>query len=382
MNIDYKAIHNSAMNIAEEAFLQRRLGNHDIAKDLFKKSSMQEALAASEFPPTEGSEPTRSILLRSAASLAFNSGDFELSERLICSGLSGFPPAEIREELKNLFEDINFLRHLKANGQVLGEDQWLMSMAGDAVSFGTTAAEIFLTKVEHVSSLFYRTVERLLKIPYRIAGSIDPKLKKSFGLYIRAMAPASFSVTFQVGAPDPQLFLPGMESECPLKPKEVVNEIFSCFRLFENDELDTLRGNIGNSDYYENFVGIAKQLSPDGKNISLVGFSAIQDGVEKPVALRRIRKGKQKVFGKGDVKESTVKNPQFNLSGILRHANSPSKGKFGLVKLIDHENGSAYSIKVPIAIMKDVVKPYYEEKVQILGSIIDEKYVLEDIFPV
>ncbi|GAB1352251.1 hypothetical protein MASR1M12_09820 [Erysipelotrichia bacterium] len=372
--------HNEAMNLAEQGFIQLKLGDPQTAHELFVKAISLEKTAVESMPPTIDSEPTRSILYRSAASLAYNIQDYEMSERFICMGLGGFPPEEIREELKNLFEDINFLRHLKAKGLVLEENHWLMSMAGDAVSFGGTAAEIFLTRVDRISNLFYRTVERLCKIPYRVAGGVSQEIKKLYGLYIRALAPASFSVTFQVGVPDPQLILPGFEEELKLPPQKVVTELFDCFDLFEKDDTEGLKSRIRDTEYFENFVGIAKQIAPDGQKINLVGFSTIQNGIERPVALRRSRKiqmkKKELEFSKNDqVEESN----SFSLVGILRHAHSPTRGKFGLVKLLETDSGNDISIKVPLTIMKDVVQPYYEEKVLVQGTKIQGKHVLEEI---
>ena len=52
-------------------------------------------------PGIAANEPTRSILYRSSAALAQNSLQYDLAERLIANGLAGFPPYEIKEELKN-----------------------------------------------------------------------------------------------------------------------------------------------------------------------------------------------------------------------------------------------------------------------------------------
>ncbi|MCP4109244.1 MAG: hypothetical protein GY749_27585 [Desulfobacteraceae bacterium] len=67
-----------------------------------------------------------------------------------------------------------------------------------------------------------------------------------------------------------------------------------------------------------------------------------------------------------------------NLKNVLRYANTPLKRKFGEVKLMI-ETGETTKIKVPIAIMKDVVQPFYEEKVIIQTYKKEGKLYLKEI---
>ena len=127
-----KEFHDLAMNLAEEAFQAQKSGRESDAISLFGTALELEQKAANALPLAEESEPTRSILFRSAASLAFNSKNYRLADRLIARGLSGFPPPEIEEELKNLYEDVNFMRHLSSKGLLIDPNQWLMTISGDA----------------------------------------------------------------------------------------------------------------------------------------------------------------------------------------------------------------------------------------------------------
>src|SRR4030042_4403078 len=199
--------HPKAIDLAETAFRYRRRGDDGNAKKYFLAALQLEMQAAHLLPPSKDSEPSRSILFRSAASLAYNGGDYETANRLIAFALSGYPPAEIEEELKNLYEDINFMRHLSARGIVLEDEQWLMTLAGNAISYGKTMADIFLYRVERLSTIFYRTVERLLKLPYRTSAGVSKELKEQYCLFINAFLPRSFGVSLQMGPPNPQICL-------------------------------------------------------------------------------------------------------------------------------------------------------------------------------
>lgn len=363
------------------AFRQRKQGNDKRATELFLEALELETKAAALLSPTRETEPSRSILYRSAASLAFNGGDYETADRLIANGLTGFPPPEIRDELKDLYEDVNFMRHLRTKGMELSKDQWLMTLSGDAIFHGGAVVEHLLLRVERLTTMFYRTVERLLKMPYRTNGGVTKEIKDLYGLFINAFSPGSFAVVFQLGRPSQQLvLLPEFGQVKPVEPEVVIDEVFQCLKIYEGLEPATLRERFDDQVYYDNFVGLAKQISPDGEDVKLVGFTSIRDGEERPVALRKsrqqLRDAQQLTRSQQDSTESTTKK---TYRGILRYANSPIRRKFGTVRLIDDETGDSHNIRVPIAIMKDVVQPFYEERVNIVVVEKGDKKYLEEI---
>jgi hypothetical protein len=375
-----KEIHDKAMNLAEDAFHAQKSGREADAIRLFAEALELEQEAANSLPLSEESEPTRSILFRSAASLAFNSKNYEVADRLIARGLSGFPPPEIMEELKNLYEDVNFMRHLSAKGLLIDPNQWLMTISGDATRYGGTAAEYLLVRVEKITTLFYRTTERLLKFPYRASGGVNKTIKDAYGLYINAFAPSSFAVSFQIGRPYPQTTLfPELKEAKQIEPTEIVDEIMSCYEIFEGKEPLKLKDKFKDEDYYQNFVGLAKQIAPDGNNVKLVGFTTIREGREKSVALRKSRKELRDSIKSIEGETEHEDKVSVQHTGILMQANTPLVGKFGTVKLIEMETKEKHMIKVPIPIMKDVVQPFYEELVTIQGYEKDGKIILEEI---
>ncbi len=374
-------LHNKAMDIAEEAFVLQKQGNEDHAIKLFSQALKYEHKAANLLPININNEPTRSILYRSSAALAQNSHQFDLAERLIANGLAGFPPHEIKEELKNLYEDVNFMRHLSSKGLLLANDQWLMSLYGNCTKYGGTAADQLMMRVDRVSAIFYRTVERLLKLPYRRNGGVSKEIKENYGLYINAFIPRSFAVSFQIGQPDPRLKLfPELEENKLVEPHEVVDEILNCFELFEGDKQEELKNQFEDEIYYDNFVGLAKQMAPDGEDIKVVGFNSIREGKERPVALRKKRR-RLKETKVDDTSASSTPN-ELTLIGTLMHANTPLKGKYGSVKLRSHKDQTIYyNISVPVSLMKDVVQPFYEEDVIIQAHEEKKKIILDEIAP-
>jgi hypothetical protein len=102
-----QALHQEAMNLAESALTTKLKGDVAQADQLLRQAFEKEAQAAALTAHDLNAEPTRSVLHRSAASLAIDCGEFQVAERLIMTALAGEPPQEIAEELKDLFIQIN-----------------------------------------------------------------------------------------------------------------------------------------------------------------------------------------------------------------------------------------------------------------------------------
>lgn len=99
---ELKQLHEQAMELSEQAFLSKREGNVALAKELSKKAFALESKAAQILKDKPEIEPTRSILYRSAATLAIECGENTQAIDLIKEALNGNPPIEIAIELEIL----------------------------------------------------------------------------------------------------------------------------------------------------------------------------------------------------------------------------------------------------------------------------------------
>jgi hypothetical protein len=97
-----EADHIRAMEYVDKAHEAKRRGDAAATSLNFTEAFLLEKQAAEAMVPYLDVEPTRSILLRSAASLALECKRSEEAERLACLGLSGKPPVEIRAELREV----------------------------------------------------------------------------------------------------------------------------------------------------------------------------------------------------------------------------------------------------------------------------------------
>lgn len=114
-------LHKQAMDLAEMAQVAKLRNNSALAAQLSRQAFEKERLAAELILNDLTAEPTRSILYRSAATLAIDCGEIHSAERLIAVALSGNPPTEIAEELKDLFVQINIHKYFARRGLVFDE---------------------------------------------------------------------------------------------------------------------------------------------------------------------------------------------------------------------------------------------------------------------
>ena len=118
-----KEKHTTAMDLAEAAFVAKLRGDLEQASLLTKQAFSLEQEAAALIAHQLDAEPTRSVLHRSAATLAIECGEFKAAERLIATALSGNPPEEIASELKDLFIQINLRPYLERLGIDIDNEQ-------------------------------------------------------------------------------------------------------------------------------------------------------------------------------------------------------------------------------------------------------------------
>jgi hypothetical protein len=105
-------LHQKAMFFAQDALVATHRGDKDNALSLYKNAFDIEREVAMSLVDSDN-EPIRSVLFRSAASLALNCGLDREAEIMISYGLIGKPPTDIHQELLQLLEDVKVQRQLK-----------------------------------------------------------------------------------------------------------------------------------------------------------------------------------------------------------------------------------------------------------------------------
>lgn len=370
-----RAKHHHAMELAEQAMAARREGNIESAREGFRIAAELESEAASVMV----NEPTRSILHKSAASLALEAGELRMAEKLIAQALAGEPPEGIAEDLRNLLEKVHFQRHLRLEGITLSPREVQFSIAGSGVSYGTAPSDMVMTRITNVQKMLARTIQRKQNIPFKEQLKVSDNIR----LYMEVPRAQSYAVTLRIGE---RLGDKPLLSEIDSAPAQAIDEVLECIILVNNAEFEALEKRIGNTDYYENFLGLARSLAPDGEEISVVGLTAVSEsssGINKEkiaqLDVKRETISKQVKVEKSANAEA-LRKENFSIRGYLRAANSIRRRHD--IQLLT-EDGIIFRVQVPISLMDDIVRPHWNAEVEITGTLISEKtLILEDLKPV
>jgi hypothetical protein len=110
------------MELFDASLLARRMGDEPRTMRLLAEALQAESAAADSVAENLSLEPTRSVLHRSAASIALQLRDTETAKRYAKAGLEIATPAEIRQELESLYEDVLTLEALQRDYRLKAPD--------------------------------------------------------------------------------------------------------------------------------------------------------------------------------------------------------------------------------------------------------------------
>lgn len=283
-----KQLHVDAMDLYVSALSMRE---SDRASDGWKADMLRaldkelEAIATLRPNSADVVEPTMTILLRSAATIALECGQFEHARKVAVEGLwRTLGSAKSRGyyyELFSLLDKIEFDFHLSTIGVELDRTDIQMSLAsGQLVAPGLVHHSEVSRRITQFESLMRRTYERKLGEPYKTSGMPDATTQRLSAVYMYADARAnSFAVTLRVGKPTSDQQLPFSDS--------IVDEILNCMELVETDNTVELRRLIPSKAYYNHCISAIRQISPDGTRIGQVGFTYRAGGEDRRVSLQK-----------------------------------------------------------------------------------------------
>lgn len=100
-------LHDKAMDIAEKAFLAQQAGDKTTFVRLSKEAFLLEKTAAMALKDKADLEPSRSILFKSAAFLAYDAQEYQACRDMITYTLLGKPDSSVKSEMKTLFLEVD-----------------------------------------------------------------------------------------------------------------------------------------------------------------------------------------------------------------------------------------------------------------------------------
>lgn len=366
-----RLLHDEAMAIAEKAFSAKLMGDLDAWASLSRGALEKERAAAELLADDLSAEPSRSVLYRSAASLAIDCRELRLAEKLLAKALAGNPPYEIADELRDLLDVVNLNRHLELRGIMLESNELQLSLAGRVVGYRTILLEEFKDRIEKCQRLLYRTLQRKMGRPFRDRLHLARFFADGYGLFLSPGRGGSFSVTLRLARPA-QLQLPGFDYA-----RQVLDELLDDLELVNEAQHSELRKRIPEDSYHRNFIALTRGLAPDGEQVHLVGFTIVREQQERSVALTRRRDHMPPIPAPPEAQLWPTPGEPCEIEGELLYANSKRAEK-QQIQLIDNK-GKARRIFVPKGLMSDIVKPLWEDKVRVIGVKVRGGILLQDI---
>ena len=98
---EINALHNEAMDLYD-----RYCGGGLEDRSLIREAFAKECRAADAILAMDAPEPSRTVLLKSAAWLAYDCDELRDAERYLCAALSGNPPGGLLKELRILLDQV------------------------------------------------------------------------------------------------------------------------------------------------------------------------------------------------------------------------------------------------------------------------------------
>jgi hypothetical protein len=367
--LNVESLHSRAMEFADDAAHAAKTGESERAAKLYQAAFEAEREAASLFAGSSSEEPTRSVLFRSAATLALDCGENREAERLACLGLSGGAPAEIADELRDVLERAQWEHHLSLRGVTLDPTEFQFTLDGDAVGLGIANADVVTRRVECAKKLVRRTGHRLQNLPFQDdLRAVSKKTGEDVEVFLSVPRAASFALTFRIG--QQQLAFTSVE-----RRQTVIDEMMSCMEILQGGGAAELAARIPDEAYRANFVALARQLQPDGTQVKLVGLTCLRDGVERRVQLsRQVPRSGDQPFERPMVSLDT--GQAVTIVGRLKYADSMSKQE--KIRLVD-DDGKTSLIYVPKGMMADIVRPLWDDVVTVVAHRRGTRLTLSEI---
>ena len=278
-------LHLQAMNLVDQAMVERRDGKEETAANLFTQATELE-LAALE-AMQERVQPSYSILQRSAASMAMNANRLDQAEEIINQALSQDPHPAIAEEMRAVLDQVKFRKQLAERSSRLDRSNLQLDLLPGESS--KTANANFPEVSKRLNCLEYlvtRTLQRIRGMAYkqrpseRLPQLPSPQMEPTNGHIHR---PVHMGFEKNVTTLSGYIRVPHSAAT-----SEVIYEVIAAMDTLNRSGLVGLRNRITDIQYLGHFLFFARRIAPDGQLIREVGLSSNAE-IGRSVIITRTR---------------------------------------------------------------------------------------------
>lgn len=348
-------LHREASALANRARIAQFDGDEaeylNLTEQAFRKES-ESAKLLREDP----SHHMFAILHRSAATLAYRCGDYESAEDLVLCGLQRGVASRLREELYSLLDKVRLAQKYGMSVDELEVEDLVMTLRGIEANRTLIEPSSLTKRINNFTTLIRNTIGSVNRYSFRDRGKVDQ--------YYRVLATVPSTGSYRIGMTMTHLGpqrLPDLSYFDGVRHRFLEN-----LRLFNSGALVQLRNGFQDERYFQNLVGLAKELAPDGEVITSVGIEADIEGQRKSILFDSTRDELDQMVlpieEESVADEYQITDEPDIVVGVLQYADATKDE----VKLLT-DNGKWWQIVVPEGLAEDVVKPYFGDRVRVQG---------------
>ncbi|MGI8550204.1 MAG: hypothetical protein ACR2PL_05290 [Dehalococcoidia bacterium] len=362
-------LHRKAESFMGQAEKLEREGRFEEARRLFQMAAEEEA-AAFEHIPRER-QKTRGIIAISVVSLRWRGGDLDLAIRDAYRYLS-LPdlPAAAVEELEDLISEIRRARQARTLGQSYSGRALEISLRGEAFRYGLAPLDILLLKFEQTRKLLTRTAEWIAQRPFRLQGSVSDEVNQMFSPLVGAATPGSYQFQLRIQTPlQPVLF--SLEGTSSIRADDVADAFFSVLQVTAGVQQEQLNERLPDRLYRDTFLKLVRNLATGGKGLEEIEIADRSRADLLPVVLNA---AVSREIDRSIPKHTRTTEEEPEPVGTLRALHLD---KNWLV-LVERGREQEYHLAEG-KVLDDVVGPFVNRRVRLVGSGRRDRYLVDDI---
>jgi hypothetical protein len=365
---DICTLHDQAMHMMNEAYSLKNANRNEEARQKFLDACNLELQSASYVEKLPENEPSRSMLFLGAASLAWHGEDFALAERLIGEGLSGYPPEDVKNDLRQLLDDVALSLAIRNSSAVLREEEAEMRLYGDGVGHGRIQSKSLISRVEAINQLISRTTQRRYNLPFESR----PRKRGAYPDYQIDIAWAeagSFGIKLRLTQKIHEPI-----SLLQKNPAGILKDVLDNLALLNSGDTENLKKNIHDEEYYIHFIAQAKEVFPDGNIVSRVAIIVKHNYLQ----LQNTRQDIRNTIMQQDISVDNKKKKDSTT--IFRGYLMVSDGIKSQFTIVQDDGTKPVKIKVRNA-LEELAKKHFGDKVEAACEVKGKSYHLLDITP-
>ncbi len=351
-------LHNQAMKASDRYLMARHIGETGEAIQFALQAMQLEREAAERLEKRPQTEPTRSILYRSAASLAFDAEEFSEASRLTFEGLAGFPPPDVYAELIELFERIKFAQQFGFRDSVFEAASIELSLVGNEVGYGLVPVDLLREKITALVDLVRRSSDRLTGATFRTSG---PQLKSNpFQAFVRAARPGSFRFVVEVG------YKRNENLSFLISNEDIAADVVNSIRLVHDEDWAGLAVLISDPQYFDSCRNSVRSLAPDGDRVSQVALNYKNESIVYSRTKRQHDFPEAERLASLSVspkKEEEVREQRVSYIGELKHFDERDSEDYVMSIVTEHHGTVSFNYSIS---MIDTIRAVLGEPVEVL----------------